>query len=321
MRQLTITFLCLILFGSFVWAQNTWEGSSVSTTTTGSVGIGINTTTIYHSDADNLVIYESGNGGLTIASNTSGIGSIYFADGTDPGDNARGYIRYNHSTNSFSIGTNNNEAIEIEDDKDVIIKNKIGFNTSPLYNIHSRLGSSGATASSASDDLVLETNNNTGISLLSPSSGQCSIFFADEGNPTVGRIYYNHPTDEIWFFTENKNRMIIASDGVYIGTSSQENESKLSVAGKISAQDITIKADAGGADFVFEKDYNLPSLDHVEKFVKANKHLPEIPSVKEMQENGIQVSEMQTKLLQKIEELTLYVIELKKEIEILKENN
>ncbi len=105
----------------------------------------------------------------------------------------------------------------------------------------------------------------------------------------------------------------IDNDGkVCIGTSSPDTDAKLTINGKISARDITIKADAG-ADFVFEKDYALPSLYHVEQFVKANKHLPEIPSVKEMQENGIQVSEMQTKLLQKIEELTLYVIELEKE--------
>ncbi len=98
-----------------------------------------------------------------------------------------------------------------------------------------------------------------------------------------------------------------------IGTTSPDVGAALTVAGKISAQDITIKANAGGADFVFEKDYALPSLEHVEQFVKANKHLPEIPSAQEMQENGVQVSEMQTRLLQKIEELTLYVIELEKE--------
>ncbi len=108
--------------------------------------------------------------------------------------------------------------------------------------------------------------------------------------------------------TNNEGMRILYDGSVILGCSNPESGSKLTVAGKISAQDITIKADAGGADFVFEKDYALPSLQHVEQFIQQNKHLPEIPSSQEMQENGVQVSEMQTKLLQKIEELTLYII-------------
>lgn len=81
--------------------------------------------------------------------------------------------------------------------------------------------------------------------------------------------------------------------------------------GKLTAKEIEIKIDTG-ADFVFESDYQLPSLSEVENHIKENKHLPDIPSEKEMIENGVNVNEMQIKLLQKIEELTLYVIELDK---------
>jgi len=72
------------------------------------------------------------------------------------------------------------------------------------------------------------------------------------------------------------------------------------------------------ADFVFKKDYELMPLSQVEKFVKTNHHLPGIPSAKEVTENGIDVAQMESKLLQKIEELTLYMIELKNENEALK---
>ena len=88
--------------------------------------------------------------------------------------------------------------------------------------------------------------------------------------------------------------------------------------GKLTAKEIEIKL-VTGADFVFEPDYNLKPLSEVEAFVKENKHLPEIPSEKEMQANGLNVNEMQIKLLQKIEELTLYVIGQQKEIESLKQ--
>jgi hypothetical protein len=72
------------------------------------------------------------------------------------------------------------------------------------------------------------------------------------------------------------------------------------------------------SDFVFDNDYKLMSLGNLESYIKRNKHLPEIPTAKEVAKDGIDVAAMDAKLLQKIEELTLYVIELKKEMETMK---
>ncbi|AXP80822.1 hypothetical protein CJ739_1736 [Mariniflexile rhizosphaerae] len=99
-----------------------------------------------------------------------------------------------------------------------------------------------------------------------------------------------------------------------IGIGTTTPDAKLTVKGLIHAQEVKVTATAG-ADFVFETDYNLPTLKKVEEFIKAHKHLPEIPSAKEMQTNGLYVAEMNTKLLQKIEELTLYTIEQEKQLE------
>ena len=66
-------------------------------------------------------------------------------------------------------------------------------------------------------------------------------------------------------------------------------------------------------DFVFADEYQLPSLSEVEKSIQLNKHLPGIPSAKEIHEEGINVGEMQKLMMQKIEELTLYVIDLQKQ--------
>lgn len=74
------------------------------------------------------------------------------------------------------------------------------------------------------------------------------------------------------------------------------------------------------ADFVFDDSYKLMPLHKVESFIKANKHLPDIPTAKDVANTGIDVAEMDAKLLQKIEELTLYVIDQQKEIEALKKN-
>lgn len=79
-----------------------------------------------------------------------------------------------------------------------------------------------------------------------------------------------------------------------------------------------VVTETGWSDFVFDDDYNLPSLNEVENFINENNHLPDIPSAEDVEENGVSVGEMQAKLLQKIEELMLYVIEQQKEIEMLK---
>lgn len=91
---------------------------------------------------------------------------------------------------------------------------------------------------------------------------------------------------------------------------------KLDINGKVRANEIVVNTT--GADFVFENDYRLRPIAELEQFVKQNKHLPEIPTAKTMQNDGVGVSELQTKLLQKVEELTLYIIQQQKEIDELK---
>ena len=71
-------------------------------------------------------------------------------------------------------------------------------------------------------------------------------------------------------------------------------------------------------DYVFEKEYKLKSLVEIEAYVKKHKHLEEIPSAKEIVENGLDLKEMNLLLLKKVEEMTLHMIEMKKEIEGLK---
>lgn len=120
----------------------------------------------------------------------------------------------------------------------------------------------------------------------------------------------------IRFFTNNGSaiaeRFKIAGNG------------NASLQGKFEAKEIKVTT-TPTADFVFEETYNLPKLEEVEKHIKDKKHLPEIASAKEMEKEGVNVGEFQIKLLQKIEELTLYIIEqdkknkkLEKEVEQLK---
>lgn len=88
----------------------------------------------------------------------------------------------------------------------------------------------------------------------------------------------------------------------------------------IVADDITVKME-NAADYVFDESYEMKTLDEVEAYVKSNKHLPGVPSAAEMSENGMSVSEMSNLLLEKVEELTLYMIQMRKEMNSLKEEN
>jgi hypothetical protein len=99
---------------------------------------------------------------------------------------------------------------------------------------------------------------------------------------------------------------ILDNGNIGIGTTSP-GIYKLNVNGSIRANEVVVNTT--GADFVFNENYSLPDLSEVEEFINENKRLPDIASAKEMQQNGISISEMQTKLLQKIEELTIYTIE------------
>lgn len=113
-------------------------------------------------------------------------------------------------------------------------------------------------------------------------------------------------------------KMIITDLGnVGIGTS-DPGLYRLAVEGTIGAREIKVLS-TSFADFVFKKDYKLMPIKELESYISLNGHLPEIPSALQVEkDNGILLGEMQVKLLQKTEELTLYIIQLQKQIDELK---
>lgn len=141
------------------------------------------------------------------------------------------------------------------------------------------------------------------------------IVFHIPNNLGDGKSYFKFGDDRNggWFSIYN-NKKVNINGMVGIGTSNPTLP--LEVNGTIRAKEIIVES--GWADFVFKSDYKLPALFEVESHIKEHGHLPGMPSESEVKENGVALSEMNAKLLQKIEELTLYMIQYDKELNQMK---
>ncbi len=184
---------------------------------------------------------------------------------------------------------------------------------------------------------IIKTNGDIGIGTNTPSSklevksavgdnseihintgsddDQSVIRFQDQGQSTWGFLS-NYPSTgkfSLYNYQSSSNALVFDPNGnLSIGTTNS-GAYKLAVKGKIRAEEI--KVETGWADYVFEEGYDLPTLEEVEQHIKEKGRLINIPSAKEVEENGILLGEMNKLLLEKIEELTLYIVELKKENE------
>jgi len=174
----------------------------------------------------------------------------------------------------------------------------------------------------------------TGVSLMSSYPG---IAFNSYYTTTFKTIQAGYGADitcdpttgNLWFRTHANGasanatvsyttRMTVQNDGrIVMGSIAPATGYKLSVDGKVICEELKVQTSGSWPDYVFADNYDLPSLSEIETHIKANKHLPGIPSAKQAEADGIEVGEMQKKLLEKIEELTLYVIDLEKKVKSL----
>lgn len=164
--------------------------------------------------------------------------------------------------------------------------------------------------SQASTNMVMDNNeiqvrNNGAGSHLYLQNGGGNVFVGDATN-------FN-----------SSHRLGVDGNAVFlgavrIGETVTPGGYKLAVDGKAICTELLVRLVPNWPDYVFNNKYKLRGLNEVEDFIKKNNHLPGIPSAKEVESNGINVGEMQKLQMEKIEELTLYIIELKKEIEKLK---
>lgn len=145
----------------------------------------------------------------------------------------------------------------------------------------------------------------------------CQTQGADKPTPDVAGSLWKKETDgsRNIYYDAGKVRVGIPEGKRYPA------EYKLIVAGKTITEGVKVQLSSRWPDFVFDSAYRLPPLAEVENYIRKNRHLPELPSAKQIEKQGLELGEMDAKLLQKIEELTLYMIKLKKDTEALKKDN
>nr|WP_315421977.1 hypothetical protein [uncultured Pedobacter sp.] len=168
--------------------------------------------------------------------------------------------------------------------------------------------STGATQDQSSAGTVTWISKNS-----SQNKGMAYIAVQSVGDNSVnasGKMYF--ATADA---TTPTTRMVIDSKGL-VGIGTINPSEKLSVNGKIRAQEIKVEA-GNWPDYVFGKDYKILGLQELDAYIKANKHLPEMPSAKEVEANGMALGELVKLQQKKIEELTLHLIEKDKQVAVL----
>ncbi len=141
---------------------------------------------------------------------------------------------------------------------------------------------------------------------LDPVTGRAALQL--HGTTAAGQI----PTQSVPFFVEADGR-------VAIGAPKAANGYHLSVGGKVICEELKVQLKGAWPDYVFADNYELKPLSEVEAHIKSEKHLPGIPAAAELEKEGLEVGDMQKRMMEKIEELTLYVIKINKENEALKQ--
>ena len=231
-------------------------------------------------------------------------------NGAIRGGGANGEVTLKGDNGSVTIGATNTTTMAFNTDKNVFLFNKPiqGNGSSGALEILSTIGGS----------LEFGPMDNGSVCFNTDMSGG----YCFDKTITLSSGHLISPR-KLTFSTNNSTHCMTMLTNGNVGIGTLSPKYKLDVSGTIRANEIIVNTT--GADFVFSDDYQLRPLSEVKTFIQENKHLPEIKSAQEMQEDGVSVNELQTQLLQKIEELTLYLIqqeqtiqEMRQEIEQLK---
>lgn len=166
-------------------------------------------------------------------------------------------------------------------------------------------------------DLNMQSSTPT-VQLKNVAGTDMGFFQVDSDDIRIGTNATNDTGDFI-VRTNGANRIYVKPNGqVSIGTATPATGYMLSVNGKAVVEELKVQLSGNWPDYVFANNYKMKSFDELRSYIAENKHLPNIPAAVEVEKSGLEVGEMQRKMMEKIEELTLYVLQLEEKIKDLK---
>ncbi|SDQ01649.1 hypothetical protein SAMN05428975_5912 [Mucilaginibacter sp. OK268] len=324
MKKLIFSLSLFLSFSSLVHAQWVTNGTNTITSTTNSVGVGTtnpdeklvvngNIKTVLESTynpAKNVAtIKQLGLSGATGAMNWTLRGVYQYTNGV-LGNADGGDLDLIKSLDGNTIlGTKTDGAA----------LGKVGIGTTaPAAQLHVQVSNLGLNiiggfrnSSAGVGNGAVTAGTAVGIGFLNEPSGnwwKAAIVHERTNAFGVGRLHFlvNNSMDNSTVTLTDAKMTIETSGNVGIGITNPQN--KLDVNGRIHSQSVLIDMN-GWSDYVFKKDYQLPSLQEVKNYIDQNQHLPEIPSEQQITKEGLNLGEMNKLLMKKVEELTLYLIE------------
>ncbi|HEV8284260.1 MAG TPA: hypothetical protein VGQ09_08110 [Chitinophagaceae bacterium] len=232
---------------------------------------------------------------------------------TTPTNYERLALYADNTNNRFVIGTENGGT---GTKRDLYIDAKVGIGINSTAQLHLKAGT--ASVNSAPLKFTSGTLLTTTEAGAIEYDGSHLYFTATNGGTRYQLDQQSGGGTNYW--TQSATNIYYTSGNIGIGTT-DPGSYKLAVEGTVGARKVKV-TQAPWADYVFEKDYRLLTLPEVEKYIQQHKHLPDVPSASEVEKDGLDLGDNQALLLKKIEEMTLYIIDINKKLEkVLQENN
>jgi hypothetical protein len=255
---------------------------------------------------DNLMVDDNGDVGIGADAMISALAKLHITNGQDAGltTSTNGYIM-------LGVGSGSSDNLVI-DNNEIVARSGYSTNSTLfLQNNGGPLAIGGPTTISA------KTTINEGGEAIKLNGVDPAINLYVSG---IQKGYLWQTGNNLQLGTSDPlGKVLINANKIQISSINVPDGYRLGVGGKVLCEEVRVKMQsAGWPDYVFDDEYKLLPLEELAAFIKKNKHLPNIPAAAEVDKEGMELGDMQRRMMEKIEELTLYIIKQQKEIDDLK---